>query len=74
MGLGLLEEGLLRNAVMGMSRGKCEMSCLYPLTSTSFSLVQSLGRTWASVLKIQCSNGSRSSSENIKYKYLEGET
>lgn len=28
------------------------------------------GRGWASVLKTQCSNGRRSSSENSKYRYL----
>lgn len=56
------------------SRVKYKMSFYFSLTSTSFLFVESIGRRCASVLKTQCSSGRRSSSENIKYKYLERET
>ena len=55
-------------------RVKYKMSFYFPSSSTFFKFLESTGRRCASVLKIQCSRGSRSSSENIKYKYLERET
>lgn len=45
------------------------MSFYFSFTLTSL-FARSTGRTWASELKIQCSRGRRSSSENIKYRYL----
>lgn len=53
------------------SRRKYQLSFYCSLPSLSFPSEQSTGSRCASVLKIQCSRGSRSSSENIKYKYLE---
>ena len=55
-------------------RVKYKMLFYFPSSSTFFKFLERTGRRCASVLKIQCSRGSRSSSENIKYKYLERET
>lgn len=50
------------------SRGVCPSSCLVPCSCRH--LLRMTGSGWASVLNTQSSSGSRSSSENSRYRYL----
>lgn len=50
------------------SRDVCPSSCLVPCSCRH--LLRMMGSGWASVLNTQSSSGSRSSSENSRYRYL----
>lgn len=69
----MTRKGIIKVCSEGTKQSEIENVFYFSLTSISFFSSRSTGKGWASVLKIQCSSGRRSSSENIKYKYLERE-
>lgn len=69
----MTREGIIKVCSEGTKQRKIENVFYFSLTSISFFSSRRTGKGCASVLNIQCSSGRRSSSENIKYKYLERE-
>lgn len=67
----ITRKGIIKVCSEGTKQSKIGNVFHFSWTSTSFFWSRSIGKGWASVLKIQCSSGRRSSSENIKYRYLE---
>lgn len=69
----MTREGIIKVCSEGTKQSKIENVFYFSLTSISFFSSRRTGKGCASVLNIQCSSGRRSSSENIKYKYLQRE-